>query len=238
MSWSAERYGKRQRLSHDRYSLTGSVCRGRKTTLQRTDDQQMVTRLAMEMNEVIVGGALESIFGSSSAAYALSVALRIKRAKGRDATLLSSEDCARSGKSKARRHLCGRNIHHMTPKSRKGQLFSGEAIHNLLLLKVPRHDILHKEFGIRTWEEIIVLLARCINIAWRADFAKMVDAVVPAPARNRMCRRMVRRSLRNIQLFGEGPDRSGLFILSSEEQNENLFSFLTSAGKTKFLFYC
>jgi hypothetical protein len=205
MSWNAARYGKREMLSYDRYPSTKSVRHGRKATLLRTDDQQMVTRLAMEMNGAVGDGALENIFGSSSAAYALSVAMRIKRAKGRDVDLLSSNGRAHNDKATARRHLCGRNVHHMTPKSREGQLFSGNGKINLLLMKVSRHDFLHKEFGIRTWEEIIVLLSRCVNLAWRADFASMVKSIVPAFTRKRMCRRMVRRSFNNLQLFGESP---------------------------------
>jgi hypothetical protein len=170
----------------------------------RADDQRMVMRLAMETNEVVKDGALENIFGSSSVAYALRVAVRIKRVKGRDAAFPTWENFA-EGKIHARRRLRGRNIHHMTPKSRKGQVFFGNGTCNLLLMKVPRHDLLHKEFGVRTWEEIIVLLSRCVRIAWHASFDTMIDLLVPALPRKKMCRRMMRRSLNNFQLFGESP---------------------------------
>ena len=204
MSWKAIRYEKSRVPFRDRSRANGTV-RSKKTEKLRADDQKMVTRLAEEANEAVTGGALEGIFGSSSAAYALRVALRIKRMKRRDEELLSARESAWGDKARKRRRFHGRNIHHLTPKSREGQLFSGSGTHNLLLMKVPRHDLLHKEFGVRTWEEIILLLTRCVKLAWNASLNTMIDSLVPAPPRKKMCRRTMRRSLRDLQLFGESP---------------------------------
>lgn len=210
MSWNAVRYEKSQIPSRVR-RRAASIIHPKRTAKLRADDQRMVTRLASETNEAIEGGALEGIFGSSSVAYALRVALRIKRVKGRDTTLPPWGNFSEGNTVQARRRLRGRNIHHMTPKSRKGQVFFGNGIYNLLLLKVPRHDLLHKEFGVRTWEEIIILLARCAKMAWHASFGAMIDALVPELPYKKMRRRMERLSLRDLQLFGESPGCSGLF---------------------------
>ena len=201
MSWSAVRYRKTSVLFQDRRRAKNDI-RSKGTMRLRADDQRVVMRLAMEVNEAVEGGALESIFGSSSAAYVLRVMLRIKRAKGRDA-FPAWENFSEGNVIKARRHLRGRNIHHMTPKSREGQLFFGNGTSNLLLMRVPRHTLLHREFGVRTWEEIILLLSRCVRIAWHAGFGNMVDSLAPAPPPKKMCRRITRRSLNNFQLFGE-----------------------------------
>jgi len=210
MSLKATRYEKIRVPFRNRRRANRDVhCKG--ASKVRADDQNMVTRLAMETNEVVEGGVLESIFGSSSVAHALSVALRVKRAKGRDATVSTWENSFKGSNIKSRRRLRGRNIHHMTPKSRKGQAFFGNGKCNLLLLKVSRHDLLHKEFGVRTWEEIIILLSRCVRIAWHASFGAMIDALVPAPPRNRMHRRMVRRALHNFQFSHESPGWFGAF---------------------------
>ena len=214
MSWRAVRYERNRGSFKSRRQVNNNV-RSKRATKLRADDQQMVTRLTMEANEVVSSGTLENIFGSSSAAYALRVAVRIKRAKRRNTALLTSGDFSEGAKIKARRHLRGRNIHHMTPKSRKGQLFSGDGTCNLLLMKVPRHDLLHKEFGVRTWEEIIVLLAQCVKIAWHVSFSEMIDSHIPPLPRKKMCRRMARRSLHNLQWFGESPGYSGLFIIDA-----------------------
>lgn len=212
MSWKADRYGKSSRPSRDRRQVSNTVF-SKTTTKLRADDQRMVTRFAMETNEALQGGALESIFGSSSAARALLVMLRIKRAKRRDAALLTWEDFSESNRIKARRHLPKRNMHHMTPEDRKGRPFFGEGTYNLLLMKISRHDLLHKVFGVRTWEEIIILLARCVKIAWHASFGAMIDALVPELPRKKTCRRMLRRSLRKLQLLSESPGSPGAFFI-------------------------
>ena len=208
MSWNANRFGTHQVRFQSRRPLAKNPSRGKMATAHRTNDQQMIMRLVMEMNEVVKGGALESIFGSSSAAYALQVALRVKRIKGRDADLPLLGRIAPTDDTDVhlafRRRFRGRNIHHMTPKCRKGQLFSGNTIRNLLLIKVFRHDLLHKEFGIRTWEEIIALLSRCVEIVCGINFDLMIDRLVPAPIRERPCRHKARHSIYDFQ-FSESP---------------------------------
>jgi hypothetical protein len=233
MSWNASRFGKRQQTEvlHHEGQPKEDCRRRRAVSLRRTEDQQLIERLLEEKNGVIEDGVLESIFGSSSPHYALRVALRVKRAKRRDSSLPTSSlsetvTVASTSKSshrrfsgkakKVRRRFPERNRHHMTPRCRKEQSFSGNTKSNLLLIKISRHDLLHKEFGVRTWEEIIVLLARCANIACKFDFNTMVDHRISAATRRRSCRRMVRRSLHKLQCR-VAPDISGLFILPSEE---------------------
>lgn len=50
----------------------------------------------------------------------------------------------------------GRNKHHLTPKARGG----ADADWNLLLIRIERHQELHRIFGNKTLEEIIQLLVR------------------------------------------------------------------------------
>ena len=88
MSWHAVRYEKRSMSFQDR-SQANEADHSKKKMMLRADDQRMVARLVMETNERVKKGALGNIFGSSSVVYALRVALRIKRAKRRDATLLT-----------------------------------------------------------------------------------------------------------------------------------------------------
>ena len=101
--------------------MSDIIC-SKKTMKLRADDQKMVTRLTAETNAAVKDGALESIFGSSSIAYALRVMLRIKRAKRRDAALLTWKDFSKSNRIEARQHLPDRDMHHMTPISRKGRI--------------------------------------------------------------------------------------------------------------------
>jgi hypothetical protein len=225
MSWNAARYGKSEPNHHEDQPKKDRRQR-RTASLRRTEDQQLIARLVEEKDGVIEGSVLENIFGSFSPRYALQVALRVKRAKRRDPSLPPPNLCDlamptntsklprrrfRGKKKAARRRFLGRNRHHMTPRCRKEQLFSGNTRSNLLLIKISRHDFLHKEFGVRTWEEIIVLLARCANIACKLDFNTMTNRHISAATRRRSCRRMVRRSLRKVQLR-EAPNISGLFI--------------------------
>jgi hypothetical protein len=225
MSWNAVKYGKLELNHHGSQSKKDHHHR-MAVSLRRTEDQQLIMRLIEEKNEVIEGGVLKSIFNSSLPRYALQIALRVKRAKRRDPSLpppslsdpvmptgISKSSCRRFRRKKkaACGRYPGRNRHHMTPRCRKEQFFSGNTRSNLLLIKISRHDLLHKEFGVRTWEEIIVLLARCENIACKLDFNIMIGHHISAATRRRSCRRMVRGSLRKFQ-FMEAPDISGLFI--------------------------
>jgi hypothetical protein len=59
-------------------------------------------------------------------------------------------------KKKQKRYLKGRNHHHMTPVSRSGPAIPS----NLLLIDIEKHNLLHKIFGNRTWEEIIAVMVR------------------------------------------------------------------------------
>lgn len=52
----------------------------------------------------------------------------------------------------------GRRFHHLTPSCREGMPYHGNEPSNLLLLKDERHEALHRRFGSRTLEEIIILL--------------------------------------------------------------------------------
>ena len=50
----------------------------------------------------------------------------------------------------------GRNRHHLKPKCRGGK----DQDWNLLLIKLERHNLWHKIFGVQTLEETINLLVR------------------------------------------------------------------------------
>lgn len=56
-----------------------------------------------------------------------------------------------------------RNKHHLTPKSRGGK----DSRDNMLLIKVKKHNLLHKIFGNRTWEEIIQVMIRVAEMKGR-----------------------------------------------------------------------
>jgi hypothetical protein len=187
MSWRATRFGKRK----VNVQSTNRSTNGRKgSTSHRSGDQQLIVRFLMDEN------GLENIFGSSSPTYALCVALRIQKAKKRDAEYASlpSPDIH----IESRRRLPKRNLHHLTPKCRKNAPFYGNIRSNLLLIKVSRHDALHDEFGVRTWEEIIFVLSRCVMVARQMDFDMMVDRI-QGTRRRRACNKRVLRSLRCTQ---------------------------------------
>ena len=195
MSWSSSHY--RKRCSRRRHSSSRTHNQRRATSSYRTDDQKLVARLLLEANGAAEIGALESVFGSSAPDHALRVMLRIKKIKGRDERAMSLRD-EPDVQVKYRRRLRERNIHHLTPKSRKGQPFFGNNPRNVLLMRISRHDALHDEFGVRTWEEIIALLSRCVAACRRMDFDAMIDLV--QNAFKRRARRKARRALRNLQL--------------------------------------
>lgn len=52
----------------------------------------------------------------------------------------------------------GRRFHHLTPTCREGMPYHGNDVSNLLLYKKDREEALHRRFGSRTLEEIIILL--------------------------------------------------------------------------------
>ena len=61
----------------------------------------------------------------------------------------------------------GRNKHHLTPRSRGGS----DQDWNLLLIKIERHNELHRIFGNMTLEEIIQLLTRLARMKQRQKAA-------------------------------------------------------------------
>ena len=175
---------------------------GKRRESQRVSTQQMIARILVEASAATDVGSLEKVFGSASPERALRMALRIKHLKKREDDLFSGETvgihAVFPGTLNGRKSHERRNVHHLTPKCRKDQPFSGNNIHNFLLMKVSRHDALHKEFGVRTWEEIIVLLSRCVATIRRMDFSHMVDLIQGAFKRTE--RQKARRALRNLQL--------------------------------------
>lgn len=70
-----------------------------------------------------------------------------------------------------RRNRWGRNQHHNLARSRGG---SSED-YNLILIKIERHNLLHKIFGLRTIREVIQMLERLDRIKKRkeADHAQL-----------------------------------------------------------------
>lgn len=72
---------------------------------------------------------------------------------------------------KKRKHP-GRNLHHLRPKSRRGD--NTEA--NLLLIDVEKHALLHKIFGNKTWEEIIQLMIRVSRMKGRTKELREIRA--------------------------------------------------------------
>lgn len=195
----------------------------RERSAQRIDSQQLASRLLMEANGAIDEGALKSVFGSASPHRALRVMLRIKRLKQREEDLFRGEKVKPHilfpRRVKIREHKKDkkeRNVHHLTPESRKGQPFYGDNRHNFLLIKIFRHDALHKVFGVRTWEEIIVLLSRCVAAVHNLDISTMLDLVQHGFKRSD--RRKARRALRNLQLGFYPGIHPGVFLafLSSE----------------------
>ncbi len=159
----------------------------------------------MEASGATAEASLKYIFGSASPHRALRIMLRIKRLKQREKRLFVDKKVnhsilfprrlrVRDRKKDQKR----RNVHHLTPESREGQPFYGENRHNFLLMKIPRHDALHKTFGVRTLEEIIVLLSRCIRAVHDLDISAMLGLV--QRGFKRADRRRARRALRNLQL--------------------------------------
>ena len=209
MGWKTARSKKGCSERHRSSSSARGNSKRRSTSSYRSNDQQLVNRLLLEANGAVEAGALESVFGSEFPAYALRVALRIKQIKKRDEVFFSEEQ--RDVDVASRRRLRERNMHHLTPKCRKGQPFFGNNPHNILLMKISRHDALHEAFGVKTWEEIIALLSRCVAAIHRMDFDAMIDLIQRAFKKSG--RRKARRALRNLQLgFCPGIFRGSFFV--------------------------
>lgn len=189
--------------------------RRKPTASLRADSQQLVAQLLLESNGAVDVGALERIFGSASPEHILRLLLRVKLLKGRDEALFSAEQVEMWTLFPKRLKEKGRNVHHLTPRCRKDQPFFGDNRHNFLLMKVSRHDALHEVFGVRTWEEIIVLLSRCVAEIRQMNFDIMIDLIQRAFRKSG--RRKARRALRNLQLgFGPGFSRGLPFFTCSE----------------------
>lgn len=162
-----------------------------------TNNQRAIEHLLTEKNE------LQKIFGSASPTDALRVALRLKRAKKRSADLspeaLKTPARCRDFKDRPGRE---RNYHHLTPQLREGQPFFGDSIHNKLLIRTARHEALHREFGRRTWEEIIFLLALSAEVE-----RQFREDLTVGPSRRTPCRHICRRRAhRVLQSFTYHPD--------------------------------
>ena len=187
---NANRYRERYARTNKRRSSGKTV--GRPSVSHRTDDQQAIIRLLTKQNELAV------IFGTVSVRRILQIALRVKRAKRRDDAALADE----SIRTRVARRPCKdregreRNFHHLTPKMREGQPYYGGYSHNKLLIVIARHQAIHNEFGVRTWEEIILLLSRCVAIHDQTNLDLLVDTT-QAATRNRTCRKRARRALKN-----------------------------------------
>lgn len=63
------------------------------------------------------------------------------------------------------------NKHHLTPKSRFGDM----SPNNLLLIDIEKHNLLHKIFGNRTWEEIIAVMVRVSQMKRRHKLLDSID---------------------------------------------------------------
>ena len=57
------------------------------------------------------------------------------------------------------KHFTDRNRHHLVPVSRGGE----NTIHNLLLIKIEKHELWHRLWGNRTAEEVLSLLERVVR---------------------------------------------------------------------------
>lgn len=183
MSCKAQRYNNRR------------GCRG-PLVKHKINDQQIVERFMKT-------DVLMRIFGLTSVEKALRVALRIKKAKQRTPAIFSQVHT--NSNFECHRHLKGRNNHHLTPRSRKDQPYYGDTPHNLLLIKIKRHDALHEECEVRTWEEIIFLLARCVQKIRGISLKNIIDRVSPIPRRKKKHHHTARyRSHSRSRSFGPG----------------------------------
>lgn len=97
--------------------------------------------------------ALMQVFGTASLERALQICLRIQRIKCR----LGSP--SPEGRFR-RKHIRGRNYHHLTPRFRRGAPYHGNTWQNLLHIRMERHEAWHHYFGLLTLEEVIAVLVR------------------------------------------------------------------------------
>lgn len=69
----------------------------------------------------------------------------------------------RHNKLAHRKHLTGRNRHHLIPRSRGGT----NSDRNMLLIDIEKHELWHRLWGTRTIEEILALLSRMARMKKR-----------------------------------------------------------------------
>lgn len=163
MSWNAWRYQRGH--IHEESASVGE------NTAHRTNDRALMMRILTTDN-------IAKVFGSPSVEYAHRVALRVKSAKKRDPGNMPTmgEKC----RVFLRRRLSKRNNHHLSPRCRPDDAYHGTKPYNILLMKIERHNELHKEFGVRTWEEIIFVLWRCRTQITAIDFAELCASAATA----------------------------------------------------------
>lgn len=149
---------------------------------------------------------LKEVFSVHSINLALATLVRLKHSIGRDQSALSYGDHG-SALSKMHchvrtinHHLIQRkgaqaplqNVHHLTPRPRRDMPFHGNGRSNLLALKMARHKAWHDEFGIRTLEEIILLMAECARISNRAQLIALIDRLIGRiPLKRRQSRKLI-----------------------------------------------
>ena len=202
MSWKTAYH---QRKCFERRCSSSKFYNQERRSSRDTNNQQLVTRLLVETNGMVDGGVLENVFGLASPHDALRVALRIKKLKKREEAFFSNEQIGvhtlfprRLRVRQQKKDKKWRDVHHLTPQCREDRPFYGNNRHNFLLIKIARHKALHEAFGVRTWEEIIVILSRCVAAVRNLDFNAAIDLV--QRAFNRSQRRKARRVLRSLHL--------------------------------------
>lgn len=207
------------------------------THRDQRDHQGFIDHLLKKATDSPEQNPFQRIFGVSSPIKALRIALRVKRMKRRDPAA-PREQFVNPAKvfprsvREAPQHLkcrCSqkctcvqsrkRNVHHLTPESRKTEPFHGDHRCNILLIRECRHKVLHDEFDmqtcVRTWEEIITILARCADLDQRSMFAMFVEhfqKTLRLPKRR--CRRLARRAMRKLQAEGSGKFSGAVFFLA------------------------
>lgn len=233
MGWkSARSQRKKRHFGKRRHAWKGNGNDNGTTGRSRyVENQKIVGRLLKKAAEGAHVNPFRKIFGTMSPQRALSIAFRIKRLKKRDPDIPMGAPIKPSRafpkevrivppKLKCGRHKkCGckwglrKNVHHLTPQKREGERYFGNFRCNFLLMRISRHESFHKEFGVRTWEEVIVILARCVNIDQQEHFDLLVDhfhQLRRLPLR--ACRRLAVWAMRELRFAnGSGTIRSHSF---------------------------
>jgi len=127
------------------------------------------------IEQFLTTDVLVRIFGSSSLRRVLRVLIRVKRAKKRTPETLGQMawHCRQGNDDPP-----DRNYHHLTPRCRKKEPYRGDGWRNRLLIKKERHRVLHYECGVRTLEEIILILYRCLRARSRRNDLLVAEAAI------------------------------------------------------------